>query len=192
MALRIDTASANRGLREQLTALLQDQTASLLPDRVALEAANLREGASVGGAARRGSRALGRQAAAELAQQLPARPADYGSALGDAMRRVRARSKVMAAGDKALEQQQLRDRLALAARGRQREGALTTSLGTARNIIEGVNVGINQADTVARRGAFDMAGTLTGALTRGLADTSFGQGVQNKVGGFFKGIFGGK
>jgi hypothetical protein len=132
---------------------------------------------------RRGLGSLSSQVA-QHANQQPA--ATFGGALDDALKRTKVRSRIASQGDKAIEQQGLRDRVAIAMQGRQREGAFMNAAASAANIREGVNVGVANANAFAddaKAGAF---GTVAGAIGGVLANKEGRAGLKN----IFSKVFG--
>jgi len=110
----------------------------------------------------------------------------FGGALDDALKRTKVRSRVASLGDKAIEQQGLRDRVSIAMEGRKREGAYMDASARAANIREGVDVGVANANAYAddaRAGAF---GTVAGAIGGVLANKEGRAGLKN----IFSKVFG--
>jgi hypothetical protein len=97
----------------------------------------------------------------------------FGGALSDALRRTKVRSRIASQGDKAIEQQQLRDRVSIAMAGRQREGQYMQAAANAANIREGVNVGVANANQQIQNANMGMWGSIAGGLAGAVANPEF-------------------
>lgn len=100
---------------------------------------------------------------AETASQGP--PTSFASAIGQAARRGRARYGIVNRGDKAIANQNLRDRITFAKAGIQREGSLQTMMQQLANIREGVNVGVSDANASIAASNAALAGGAIGGIT---------------------------
>lgn len=111
----------------------------------------------------RGRRRLGGEVSGAVAQAGGDIQANFSDALDNALRRTKMRSRVQSMGDAQVEQQGLRDRIAVAKSSRSREGDLINASGRAAQIRYGVNIAQADANQAVREGQYGLAGTVLGA-----------------------------
>jgi hypothetical protein len=83
------------------------------------------------------------------------------------------RSRIESQGDKAIEQQQLSDRVKIAQAGRAREGQFMDAESRAANIREGVNVGVQNANQFIQNSRMNMWGGIAGGLAGAISNPEF-------------------
>lgn len=144
--------------------VLTDQVRSIERDRqglVPFRRASLTAQATSEARARR---RLGGQIAGNTAQLAGSMPrGDFAGALDNALRRTKTRARMATMGDAQVEQQGLKDRMAVATASRRREGELVNAMGRAAQIRQGVNFATADANQVAREAKMGLAGTILGA-----------------------------
>lgn len=127
-------------------------------------------------------RRAGRAQAALLAQAGTAKqgpPTSFASAISQASRRGKARYGIVNRGDKAIANQNLRDRLTFAKAGINRETQLQTMLQKVANIREGVNVGVSDANADIAASNAALGGSIIGAGAGLIASPEFRQWARN-------------
>lgn len=165
--------------------LLRQQVAAIGSDRRGMQHFRTSSLAASGNLVNRLRRRAGASESSAVAQFQGGSNATYGGALDNALRRSKIRSRIAAQGDSAIEQQGLRDRIALAQASRAREGDLLTASARARNIREGVNIGVSDANAAIRASNFGLYGTLAGAIGGVLANEEGRAGLSKILGGIF-------
>ena len=113
-------------------------------------------------------------------------PTSFGGALDTALRRTKVRSRIAQQGEAAINQQSLKDRIAIAQASRQREGDLLTSSLKAANIREGVNIGVADANQAMKNNTYGLAGAVLGGVSGVLANKE----GREFTGGLFSRMFG--
>lgn len=111
----------------------------------------------------------------------------FGGQLEAATRRMRARQGIVNRGEEAIVNQNLKDRLEVVRSQMKRRGALQQGLQQAANIRQGVNIGVQNANQIIAESNADLFGGVAG-VTAGILKDS---GNREKIGNWFKGIFGG-
>lgn len=106
-------------------------------------------------------------------------PSSFSSAITQATRRGKARYGIVNRGDKAMANQNLRDRLTFAKAGIAREGTLQTMLSKLSNIREGVNVGVSDANADIAASNAALGGSVIGAGAGLIASPEFRQWARN-------------
>lgn len=124
----------------------------------------------------RGIADLKRNAAMVSEQNQPV-PANFAGALGLATRRARVRVGIARRGEAAVENQAIKDRIAMTQAHVQRQGVLQAQLGQAANIQQGVDVGAQQAKDRASAAKYNAIGTVVGAGFSALKEWKDGQGT---------------
>lgn len=126
-----------------------------------------------------------RRTAAQMVQLEDAKqgpPTSFAGAVEQATRRAKARTGIIARGEKAIANQNLRDRLAFAKAGMQKEGSLQVALQKAANIREGVNVGVSDANAEIAASNAALAGGVIGGIGGFLSN----ENNRDWLGGIFK------
>lgn len=152
-------------------------------ERDALAPAVARNIGAIGNARTRLSRQLGRDATMRAAQGDNAPATSFAGTLAAATRRARARQGIVNRGERAIENQSLRDRIAVARQNSMRRGSLHEALAGAANIREGVQQANASARQMIAESRANMFGSLAGGLTS-LAASYFG----NRPGSVSRGV----
>jgi hypothetical protein len=114
-----------------------------------------------------------------VAQNFAGTPTNFGDALGTALRRTKARAKIEGMGDAQIAQQGLKNRIGIAQFSRGREGELINAMSKARNIREGVNVGVADANALDKASKYGMYGSIAGGITGVLSNKEGREGLAN-------------
>lgn len=126
-----------------------------------------RVGASISGAAGREGRAVRQGAGLAVQQQLGDQTTGavtQADTLNNALRRSKARVQIGQRGDKAIRNQQLKDRLTQVRSGIARRGQGLRAQVSAENIRAGVNVGVTAAKDFGRSAVAGAAGSIAGGI----------------------------
>ncbi len=176
---------AGTNTEEMSSVFLKDQIGAAGAQRRALRPLRQANITSIATQEDRLTRRLRSAGSSAAAQAGNAGVADFSSALQDATRRAKVRSRIAQQGDEAIRSQALRDRVSVAKSGVARQGELLRLQGTARNIQFGVNAGVQDAQSRIAASNANLFGTIGGATTRLLSDPTSRQNAGN----FFKNIF---
>jgi hypothetical protein len=113
-----------------------------------------------------------------VAQKFAGAPArGFAGNLDMAVRRGKARQGILARGDAAVRNQQLKDRLQLAKRSASRHGQIQGALANAANLREGGNAAAKSASDQVNSALTGAIGSIAGGVARGFGDWFGGSDV---------------
>lgn len=158
---------------------LREMVGSVSADRAGMKGLRNQAFLSDATSVNRESRRLRNATSSQVAQGFSGAPISFGDALNTALRRTKARAKVENMGDAQIEQQGLKNRIGIAKWSRQREGELMNSMAKARNIREGVNVGVDDANALDKASKYGMYGSMLGMGVGVLSNKEGRQGLSN-------------